>query len=78
MSIDGDADNALRKWWNHEKPLVELKLRQAYRRAHFDDETVRMIAAAAGEAFRAGWRARSEAIVAEGEQVSLIGEGKES
>jgi hypothetical protein len=73
VSTDRDADNALRRWWAHEKPVLERKLREAYRRAHFSDETIRMLAAAAGESFRAGWRARGAALGAQGEQVPLLG-----
>lgn len=66
------AGDAIRRWWFHDKPALERELRKLYSTAHFSDETVRMLHYAAGQAFRAGWRARGLAAESAGRQESLL------
>lgn len=70
-----DVTNALRRWWHEEGPRIKAELSKAYRVGSLDENVVRMLAAATGEAFRAGWQAREVAEAAEGKQRGLFDEG---
>jgi len=56
-----DVDNALRRWWERDRPAIERELRRSYRVGSLSDDVLGMLARATREAFLAGWKARDRA-----------------
>ncbi len=67
------VDDALRRWWETEAPKVRAELRKRYRVSALSEDTIRLLMASTGEAFRAGWRARERLQQAQGTQRNLLG-----
>jgi hypothetical protein len=56
--VTGDVDNAIRRWWLHERPAVQAELHKAYRVGVLEEPALRMLHRAMRMAFIAGWNAR--------------------
>ena len=69
------ADDAIRRWWVHDRPNIEKVLRRAYCVGKLADDVARMLHRGLREAFFAGWHARGRQLEAGGEQSALFDEG---
>jgi len=58
-----DVDNALRRWWEHDRPSIERELRKYYCVGRLADNALGLLARAMRHAFFAGWKARDRAQV---------------
>ena len=69
------VDDAIHRWWLHDRPNIERVLRHAYNVGKLADDVTRMLHRGLREAFIAGWQARGRQQVAGGEQGALFDEG---
>lgn len=66
------VDDALRRWWEHDRPNVERELRRAYNVGSVPKQTLRMMYRCMRETFIAGWKAHERMKAASGTQSSLF------
>lgn len=64
---DADAENALRRWWQHDRPAIDAELRKEFVVGNLDERTTRLLYRSIRVAFLEGWKARGRHTESQGD-----------